>query len=191
MQQAAIKPKQRYTYADYLQWPEDERWELIEGEAYAMAPAPTRIHQAVVVELIRQIANYLEDKPCKVLVAPFDVTLKETDETEEESQTVVQPDIVVVCDESKLDERGCKGPPDWIIEVLSPATAVRDHVQKKALYEKHGVREYWLIHPTDAILTRYQLENGRYSAAVIEETKDTTPVAVLQGLEIHWGFMAS
>jgi len=191
MKPAQQTQAQRFTYADYCQWPEDERWELIEGVAYAMAPAPTRPHQGVAGEIFRQIANFLEGKPCQVYFAPFDVRLPEPSEADEETETVVQPDILVVCDEKKLDDRGCKGAPDWIIEVLSPSTASRDHVEKKALYEKHGVREYWLVHPTDRILTRYRLENGVFTPALIEETAGATAVEVLPGLEIQWEFMAA
>jgi len=187
----APKPRQGgFTYADYCQWPEDQRWELIDGEAWAMAPAPTRSHQSVSGELLRQIANFLLDKPGKVYSAPFDVRLPEPGEADDETATVVQPDIVVICDETKLDDKGCRGAPDWIIEILSPSTASRDHVKKKALYERHGVREYWLVHPTDHILTRYRLENGVFTPALIEETQGSTAVGVLPGLEIQWDRMA-
>ena len=187
----AKQTRQSYTYADYQQWPEGERWELIDGEAYAMSPAPTRTHQAVVVELVRQIANFLEGKPCQVFVAPFDVRLPERNEADDQIETVVQPDIVVVCDESKLDEKGCRGAPDWIIEVLSPSTASKDHVRKKSLYERHGVREYWLVHPTDHVLTRYRLEGKAFGPALIDETEGSTEVEALPGLAIEWGFMAT
>ena len=179
-----------FTYRDYRQWPEDERWELIEGEAYAMSPAPTRTHQTILGEVFRQIANFLEGKPCQVFVAPFDVRLPEQNEADDEIINVVQPDIVVVCDASKLDEKGCRGAPDWVIEVLSPSTASKDHVRKKSLYERHGVHEYWLVHPTDHILTRYRLEGKAFGPALIEETEGCTIVGVLPGLSIDWGFMA-
>ena len=188
--QPAQKTRQHFTYGDYRQWPEDQRWELIDGEAYAMAPAPTRIHQALVGEIFRQIANFLAGKPCKVYVAPFDVRLPAQDEADDDTATVVQPDIAVICDEAKLDDKGCRGAPDWLIEVLSPSTASRDHVQKKALYERHGVREYWLVHPADRLLTRYHGQNGVFGPALIEETRGATAVGVLPGLEIQWDFMA-
>ncbi|MDD5036226.1 MAG: Uma2 family endonuclease [Methylococcaceae bacterium] len=186
----ASQSRQHFTYADYRQWPEEERWEIIDGEAYAMSPAPNRIHQTVAGEIFRQIANFLEGKPCQVYIAPFDLRLPEKDEADDETQTVVQPDIMVVCDDAKLDDRGCRSAPDWIIEVLSPSTASRDHVQKKALYERHGVRAYWLVHPADRVLTRYRLENGVFTPALIEETQGATAVEVLPGLEIQWSFMA-
>jgi len=137
----------RFTYADYCTWPEEERWELIDGEAYAMAPAPARVHQDVVVAIAARIYGALGGTACRVYIAPFDVRLPDRDEADEVVTTVVQLDIAVICDPAKLDDKGCRGAPDWIIEVLSPATAAKDQIQKRALYERHGVREYWLVHP--------------------------------------------
>jgi Uma2 family endonuclease len=181
-------PARRFTYGDYRHWPDEERWELIDGEAYGMSPAPSRSHQEWVVELARQVSNFLVGKPCRPYVAPFDVRLPENNEADDDIKTVVQPDISVVCDRAKLDDAGCRGAPDWIIEVLSPGTSRKDQIRKKALYERHGVREYWLVHPVDHILTRYFLENGRYGAPLIEETAGTTEVRVLPGLAIDWAF---
>lgn len=168
-----------YTYGDYLQWPEDERVELIDGIPFLMAPAPSRRHQELIVNLLLQIGNQLEARPCKVYTAPFDVRLPSGQENDEDIRTVVQPDIVVVCDRSKLDERGCKGSPDWIIEVLSPGTASRDYVTKLALYEKNGVKEYWIVHPLDRIVMVFRLnEEGKYSQVEFfpsdNETHDST-----------------
>ena len=118
--------KETYTYGDYLSWPDEERWELIDGIPHSMSPAPSRVHQEISMELARQIANHLIGKNCRVYAAPFDVRLPKGGEKDEQIETVVQPDLVVVCDESKLDERGCKGPPDLIIEILSPHTAAKD-----------------------------------------------------------------
>ena len=137
----------RFTYADYLQWPDGERWELIDGKAYAMAPAPTISHQALAGQLFRQIDEALDGTPCRALIAPVNVLLPASDEADDHATTVVQPDILVVCDPAKLTERNVRGAPDWIIEVLSPATARHDHLTKRALYERAGVREYWLVHP--------------------------------------------
>ena len=140
-----------FTYADYCRWPDDERWELIEGMAYRMV-TPGLVHQAVVGELFLQIANYLRGKPCRPFIAPFDVRLPRGNEADEEVTTVVQPDISVICDPDKLDDRGCRGAPDWVIEVLSPNTAAKDQIQKLAAYEQAGVREVWLVHPTDRVV---------------------------------------
>ncbi|MDD3582137.1 MAG: Uma2 family endonuclease [Desulfobacca sp.] len=184
MNQTAPTEK-RYTYADYLKWPEGERWELIEGIPYNMTPAPSTAHQLVLGELFRQISTFLLDKDCLPFVAPFDVRLKEADETDEQISSVVQPDISVVCDPSKLDERGCHGAPDFIIEVLSPATAAKDQIQKVALYEKHGVKEYWIIHPADRLVTVRILEKGgKYGIPQIYEAKGRLPVGSISGLEL-------
>ena len=118
-----VKDHQHHSYADYLGWPDDERYELIDGVAYVMTPAPGRRHQEVVVEMLRQIADALEGGPCRVYVAPFDVRLPRHGEADEQVDTVVQPDLSVICDEGKLDERGCRGAPDWVVEVISPSTA--------------------------------------------------------------------
>lgn len=178
-----------YTYGDYLAWDDEERWELIEGVPYNMTPAPSRFHQEILVNLSWIFRSFLEDKPCRVYFAPFDVRLPEKYERDEDVTTVVQPDLVVVCDLKKLDDRGCRGAPDLIIEVLSPSTAARDHIQKLALYEKHGVREYWLVHPVDRIATVYYLleETGRYGKPRVFATDDTVEVAVLPGLAIVLG----
>ena len=181
-----------YTYADYLTWPEGERWELIEGVPYNMSPAPFRKHQGVVMELSRQIANFLNDKSCEVYSVPFDVRLlpdiSQEDATrvdDDDLTTVVQPDISIICDSEKLDERGCLGAPDVIIEVLSPSTAAKDQIQKLALYEKCGVKEYWIVHPTDNIVTiRLLNDEGMYGIPIIYEGKGTVAMQILEGLEI-------
>lgn len=185
MSQPAEKTAKKYTYGDYRGWPEDERWELIEGMPYSMTPAPSRIHQIIVVDLLRQISNFLVDNECQVYVAPFEVRLPEANEADEQIITVVQPDIAIICDAAKLDERGCRGAPDVVIEVLSPATAAKDQIQKTALYEKHGVQEYWTVHPTDRLVTvRLLGTDGRYGMPNIREAKGPLPVITLPGLEI-------
>jgi len=176
-----------FTYADYCRWPEDERWELIDGEAYAMASAPSRIHQEFTVELIRQIANALRGHPCRVYVAPFDVRLPRGPEADDQIDTVVQPDLAVICDRTKLDDKGCRGAPDWIIEILSPSSAAHDQIRKRALYERQGVREYWLLHPIDRVLTIYRLgADGLFARPEVVELSGSTPVAILPELSIHW-----
>lgn len=176
----------RHTYADYISWSDDARYELIGGIAYAMSPAPTRRHQEVVGEMFRQIANTLKGSNCQPYIAPFDVRLPNASEADGDIDTVVQPDISVICDKSKLDDRGCRGAPDWIIEVLSASTAGHDQIVKRALYERVGVREYWLVHPTDRIVTIYVLENGSYGKPVMQELSDTTSSAILPAVTIDW-----
>ncbi len=137
----------RYTFADILSWNEDEHIEIITGEAYMMA-TPSRIHQEITGELFRQLANFLEGKQCKVYPAPFGVRLFERDgDSTEDIDTVVEPDISVICDRSKLDKRGCKGAPDMVIEVLSPSSLRHDRLVKLNLYQQAGVLEYWIVDP--------------------------------------------
>lgn len=141
--------KNRYTFADVLAWDERDRIEIIDGEAFMMSP-PSRIHQKISGELFRQLANYLEGKKCEVYPAPFSVRLFEQDgDNPEDVDTVVEPDISVVCDQNKLDDHGCKGAPDLIIEILSPSTQRHDRLVKLGLYQRAGVREYWTVNPAD------------------------------------------
>jgi Uma2 family endonuclease len=182
---------QKYSYADYAQWPEDERWELIDGVAYAMT-APQRLHQDIVSELCRQVGNYLYGKSCKFYVAPFDVRLPRQDEADAKVETVVQPDLSVICDPSKLDKQGCRGAPDWIIEVLSPSTALKDMDSKRSLYQRHGVQEYWIIHPEDRWILVYTLDaQGRYGQPGVFGMDEPTVVQRFPDLSIDWSFMVT
>ena len=182
----ARRDLERHTYGDCLAWPEDVRHELIDGVAYAMRRAPTVSHQEVLLELSRQIDEALDESACRVLIAPLDVRLPRGDEADEAVDTVVQPDLLVVCDPARIDERGVRGAPDWIIEVLSPATAAHDQVRKRDLYERAGVREYWLVHPTDRIATVYRLENGHYGRPDIAELAGETATQAVPGVVIDW-----
>jgi len=183
-----LKKDTKFTYGDYVNWPEDERWELIDGYAYNMSPAPSRRHQQISRDLEFQIVSFLVDKPCEVYDAPFDVRLPEADEKDENVETVVQPDIVVVCDENKLDDKGCRGAPDLIIEILSPATAAKDMKTKLSLYEKHGVKEYWVVHPTDNVIMVFKLgKNKMYGKPEVYTEEDKIKTAILEGLEIDLG----
>lgn len=175
-----------HRYGDYLAWPDDVRYELIDGIAYAMSPAPSVSHQEIVVELTRQIGEALDEAPCRLLIAPVDVRLPRGDEADEAVDTVVQPDLLVICDPEKIDERGVRGAPDWIIEVLSPATAAHDQVKKRDLYERAGVREYWLVHPADRIVTVYRLEDGRYGRPDIAELEGESSPRAVPGITIDW-----
>ncbi len=174
------------TYADYRQWPDDERWELIDGIAYAMAPAPTISHQTLAGQLFRQIDQALDGTPCRTLIAPVDVLLPAANETDEQATTVVQPDILVVCDPAKVTENNIRGAPDWIIEVLSPNTARYDHLTKRALYERAGVREYWLVHPVDRVITLYTLKDGLYGGPEIVEMAGERSPAIFPEIVIRW-----
>lgn len=180
-----------HTYEEYVSWPADLRYELIDGAAYLMSPAPLRVHQEIVGEIYFQVRAGLGSKPCRAYVAPFDVRLPKADEADERVDTVVQPDVLVVCDESKLDERGMRGAPDWIVEVLSQATAVHDQTIKLAAYERAGVREVWLVHPTDRSVTVYLLQNRVFGRPEIHEMKGVLAVAVITGLRVDWDRMAT
>jgi Uma2 family endonuclease len=175
-----------HTYADYCSWPDDVRYELIDGVAYAMGPAPVRRHQGILLELARQVANTLEGSPCRPYIAPFDVRLPKAEESDNEVDTVVQPDLVVICDRAKLDDKGCRGAPDWVVEVLSPSTAGHDQILKRALYQRVGVREYWLVHPVDRIVTIYTLNSGSYGVPDVRELVGTLAVSVLPEIVIDW-----
>lgn len=152
-------PDVKYTYADLSSWPDDERWELIEGHAYAMT-TPNRWHSLVATNLARILINHFHGIPCEIHIANFGIRLPKGQETDEEIDTLVIPDIVVVCDQTKLDDRGCRGAPSLIVEIVSPSTAVHDKLRKLNLYEKHGVKEYWIISP-DGILMSFTLESGK------------------------------
>ncbi len=182
----ASRERERFSYADYCKWTDDECWELIDGVEYDMSPAPSRIHQKLSGELFVRIYDVLKDRQCEVYAAPFDVRLPDYAEaSDEEIFTVVQPDIVVVCDASKLDERGCMGAPDLVIEILSPYTAAKDMKIKRDLYEQHGVREYWLVHPTDKTLMVYCLrQDKQYAKAEIYASQDIVESTVIEGLKI-------
>ncbi|TXL14716.1 hypothetical protein BMR05_06370 [Methylococcaceae bacterium HT4] len=181
----ALKDSAYHTYADYLQWTENN-YELIDGEAYFIAPAPSLEHQDVAGEIFRQITNALVGKKCRVFMAPVDVRLPKTNEPDEQTDTVVQPDVLVVCDTNKLDRRGVRGAPDWVLEVLSPATASHDQIKKRDLYKRHGVREYWLIHPVDRVLTIYLLKDKEFTKPEIVELSAATAITVLNDIVIQW-----
>lgn len=154
----------QYTYADYLRWQFKERVELIKGWIHKMAPAPKRLHQRLSAEILYLLIDFIkkENKQCEVFSAPFDVRLiKNKGKETKEIDTVVQPDISIICDKKKLDDRGCLGAPDMIIEIISKGTAKKDQTIKFDLYEENGVKEYWLVYPEGAIDV-YYLKNGKY-----------------------------
>ena len=179
------KTEKTFTYADYCTWPETVCCELIDGVVFDMTPGPVRQHSLISGNLFRQLRNFFEGKANEVHAAPFDVRLPKKNERDEEIDTVVQPDIVVVCDETKLDDKGCRGAPDLVVEILSPSTASRDHITKKALYEKHGAKEYWVVSPTDRTLIVYrQAPDGRFAEALLFADADVIKVTLFPGLEI-------
>jgi Uma2 family endonuclease len=175
-----------HTYGDLRRWDGDTRWEIIEGQAYAMT-GPSWQHQAVAAGLAAQLLTWFRGHGCRVLPAPLDVRLPHGDEADDAIETVVQPDISVVCDVGKLDARGCRGAPDLVIEILSPSTAARDHLTKRALYERHGVREYWIVHPIDRIVTIHRRSSeGGFEAPELVEARGVLATANFSGLAIDW-----
>ena len=174
--------QERFTFSDVLTWDENERIEIIHGEAFMMAP-PSRIHQEISGEIFRQLANYLEGKRCKVYSAPFGVRLFERDgDSPENVDTVVEPDISVVCDQSKLDDHGCKGTPDMLIEILSPSTLRHDQLVKLNLYQQAGVREYWIVDPMSKSVQVFLLDSeGFLRIREVYGRIDVAKVNVLDG----------
>jgi Uma2 family endonuclease len=181
-----LRDSKLHTYGEYFTWPENVRYELINGETYLMAPAPSVDHQRLVGDLFRQIADTLDGHRCEAFIAPFDVRLPRGDEADEAVDTVVQPDLTIVCDPEKIDRRGCRGAPDWVIEVLSPATAAHDQTVKLGAYERAGVPECWFVHPTDRTVTVYRLANGHYGRPDIFELAGTLPCHSVDSVTIDW-----
>ncbi|MBF0544209.1 MAG: Uma2 family endonuclease [Candidatus Riflebacteria bacterium] len=178
--------KADFTYADYCKWPDDERWEIIEGEAYDMTPAPNTSHQSILGDLYLQFGNFFRDKECRVFIAPFDVRLPQNNEEEDgKIRSVVQPDLVVVCDPEKIDEKGVRGAPDLAIEVVSPSSVSKDTIKKRRLYEKHGVKEFWLVHPVDRLVSIYYFgKDGSYGQPKCFDSGSVIKVKSFAGLEI-------
>ena len=174
----AVLEYRRYTCAEIESWDTDERFELIDGVIYVMA-SPSRAHQKISGSLFYQLYNFLKGKTCEVYSAPFAVYLDKND-------TLVQPDIVVVCDKSKLTDSGCDGAPDLIVEILSPSTSRHDKVTKLNRYLQAGVREYWIVDTEAKTVMVHILENEKYIAHAYDHTS-TIPVNVLEGCEIIAG----
>jgi len=178
---------QYHTYGEYLRWTENQREELIDGISYIREPpAPLWRHQGFVRELLYQLRAALGDKPWSVQVAPCDVRLPKSDEADEDIDTVVQPDVFIVRDRNKIDALGVRGAPDWIAEVLSPATARHDQVVKLAAFERAGVREVWYVHPTELTLAIYVLDGNRYGRPAVLGLEGRTPLTAVPGLVIDW-----
>ena len=172
--------KMRYTFADVLTWEENERIEIIDGEAVMMAP-PVRVHQEISMELSWKLRSYLDGKACKVYTAPFAVRLFEKDgEGPEDVDTMVEPDIAVICDPAKLDKYGCRGAPDMVVEILSPSTQRQDRFIKFGLYQRAGVREYWIVDPENKCVQSFWLEDGRYAVKEFGAAGDKMRVNVLE-----------
>ena len=165
----------KYTWQDYLTWPDEERWEVIDGVAYDMSPSPTERHQRIVLNLGSILRTKLGSNPCKVYVAPLDVYLDDFN--------FVQPDVMIVCNKEKIKDR-IYGPPDMVIEVLSPSTSLKDKRIKKALYERFGVKEYILVHPEEMFIERYSLVEGKFREPDIFGPQEVLNLTSVEGIDI-------
>ena len=151
-----------YTYADYLKWKFDERLELFRGKIFKMSPAPNRYHQDISGNLYFNLAKVLKKGSCNLYAAPFDVRLVKTKANDEKVTTVIQPDLCVICDEDKLDDKGCIGAPDLIVEILSPGNTKKEMGIKFDLYQENEVKEYWIIDPTEKTVLMYVLLENKF-----------------------------
>jgi len=166
-----------FTYSDYLRWPEDERWEIISGEAYAMTPAPSIRHQEISGYFYSLFAQYFKGRGCKPFHAPTDVVFDE--------QNIVQPDLLIICDKNKITENNIQGAPDLVVEILSPSTALRDKREKRALYERFGVREYLIVYPAEELVERCALTDGRYGIADVFGWDEVLSSAIFPELRLN------
>jgi Uma2 family endonuclease len=171
-----------YTYADYFNWRFDERLELIKGKIFKMSPAPRRSHQEILVATTLKLGYYLADKPSKLYVAPFDVRLPRSSKEDTAIYTVVQPDICVICDLSKLDDRGCIGAPDIVVEILSHGNNKKELHNKYEVYQEAGVKEYWIIHPSERTFLKYTLDRqGLFQPSKLLAGGDELTSGILPG----------
>jgi Uma2 family endonuclease len=177
-----------FTYRHYRTWPDEERWELIDGVAWAMSPAPIRYHQRIAGRFFTKLDVFLEGKDCRAYIAPFDVLLPRGDEPDDDVDCVVQPDVVVYCDRSKLTRAGARGAPDLALEVLSPSTSKKDQREKFGLYERTGVREYWVADPAGKWLCVYRrdAQGGFDGGELRDPDREYGPIesSVLEGFVI-------
>ena len=179
----ALPNEKPYTTADVEALPEGRRAELISGDMYMLA-TPTRIHQKIVANILTRIHNHIEAEhmPCEAYPAPFAVYIGGT----EDHYNYVEPDISVICDESKLTDKGCAGAPDWIIEIVSPSSMQRDYISKLSLYEHSGVHEYWIVNPDSQTVRTYLFDAGETAAYTREYSfNDSIPVSVCDGFRIR------
>lgn len=174
-----------YTYADYFKWKFEERVELIKGRIFKMSPAPNRRHQRLSGDIYYELRNYLKGKKCEVYVAPFDVRLPRKSKEDKDIITVLQPDICVICDPSKLDDRGCIGAPDIVVEILSPGNNSKELKNKFEIYEESGVSEYWVVSPQDQTFAVYRLEAGSYQSSRLMVAGDIVTSTVLPGFTLN------
>ncbi len=182
-----LNPAEHYTYSEYLKWQFDGFVELIKGKVFPMS-APVSQHQRIVANLHLDLGAFARGKRCQVFIAPFDVRLPIYDKNGAlvvDTDTVVQPDICVICDPEKIDRRGCDGVPDMVVEVLSPSTAKKDLNEKFNLYQEVGVKEYWVVFPDAEEISVYLLQEGKYVRVGQYEEDAQVPVDTLPGLVVN------
>lgn len=181
---------ERYTYGDYLRWTDDQRYELIDGTAFPMALTSNWRHQELVGEIYVQLRNQLVGKPCRPAIAPLDVRLPKGDEADERVDTVVQPDVLIVCHGERIDRRGVRGAPSFVLEVLSPSSASHDQIRKRRVYERSGVAEYWILHPVDGVLTIYRRSSEvSFAPPEIVEASGVIELSSVPGVSVDFGGM--
>jgi Uma2 family endonuclease len=186
MQFSDLDLNKTYSYADYLKWHFEERIELIKGKIFKMSPAPTSLHQEISGKLHLELGIFLKGKSCRLYYAPFDVRLPRKSNNDSTIYTVVQPDLCVICDLTKIDEKGCLGAPDIVVEILSPGNNRKELKNKFEVYEEAQVKEYWIIHPAEQTFLRYVLNNeGRFDAQTLLTVGDEITTPILPGLSIY------
>ena len=185
MELANLDLNKVYTYADYYKWKFEERVELIKGYIFKMSPSPNRLHQEISGGISYQLQKFLERSPCKVYTAPFDVRFPRKSKADKDIITVLQPDICVVCDRSKLDDRGCIGAPDIVVEVLSPSNNKKELKNKYEIYEEAGVKEYWIVWPYEQTMIVYTLTDGKFVSSPVISGGDILTSSVLPGFSLN------
>jgi len=179
------EPKDKYSYADYITWPDDFKCEIIDGVIYEMSPSPNWNHQYITGEIFGFLREFLKDKPCKPFIAPLDVRLLTMSEApDEDIYTTVQPDVGVICDKNKITDSYCEGAPDLVVEVLSPSTGVRDQTEKLMLYEKFCVREYWIVNPEARYIMIYHHNGKDFEKPDYLKLEDILISRVLKGFQV-------
>lgn len=169
--------EKRFTYAEYLTWNDDQRWELIDGTPYNMTPAPTTKHQSILIKLASRIDSFFAGKTCKAFVSPTDVVF--------DDYNVVQPDLLVVCDRSKITDANIQGAPDLVVEILSPSTSRKDRREKMALYERFAVREYIIIDPANEIVERFWLADWKYGHPDVFGWDETVKLVLFPEIKLN------
>ncbi|MBC6111921.1 Uma2 family endonuclease [Pedobacter sp. CCM 8938] len=175
-----------YSYANYLNWLFEDRVELIKGKIFKMSPAPSRVHQKISIKITNPLVNFLKGKSCEVYNAPFDVRFPKKSKADQDIFTVLQPDICVICDKAKLDDRGCIGAPDLIVEILSPGNTKMELLNKYQVYEEFEVKEYWVVSQSDQSILIYTLNDlGKFQPSKIFTLSEKISSTVLPGFELE------